>query len=227
MARYAALSHHGILGQKWGIRRYQNADGTLTAEGRKRYGYSVPIPKQDLTKLSENKKYKLAKKQYIKDWRNIGKRTDNIMEDFTYLREADDLKKWGDNKEFKSDMKKAYNKYVKYVNDGGYGPDYQDELLAPLYKKYPKAKDILDGMSFWEASEKPFDSKEYTIDSGGELIYSNWIRDLWNNDYYYTSNYEDLTRATVAERAASTAMTDEYIKIYGKNIVDKLIKQFG
>ena len=31
------LYHHGILGQKWGVRRYQNENGTLTAEGRKRY----------------------------------------------------------------------------------------------------------------------------------------------------------------------------------------------
>lgn len=32
------LYHHGIKGQKWGVRRYQNADGSLTAEGIKKYG---------------------------------------------------------------------------------------------------------------------------------------------------------------------------------------------
>lgn len=31
------LAHHGIKGQKWGIRRYQNSDGTLTEAGKKRY----------------------------------------------------------------------------------------------------------------------------------------------------------------------------------------------
>lgn len=31
------LWHWGVKGQKWGVRRYQNQDGTLTAEGKKRY----------------------------------------------------------------------------------------------------------------------------------------------------------------------------------------------
>lgn len=32
------LEHHGIRGMKWGVRRYQNADGSLTSEGKARYG---------------------------------------------------------------------------------------------------------------------------------------------------------------------------------------------
>lgn len=32
-----SLKHHGIKGQKWGVRRFQNANGSLTAEGKRRY----------------------------------------------------------------------------------------------------------------------------------------------------------------------------------------------
>ena len=32
------LVHHGIKGQRWGVRRFQNDDGTLTPAGEKRYG---------------------------------------------------------------------------------------------------------------------------------------------------------------------------------------------
>lgn len=35
------LYHHGIKGQKWGVRRFQNADGSLTEAGKKRYNYAA------------------------------------------------------------------------------------------------------------------------------------------------------------------------------------------
>ena len=48
--RMHELYHWGIKGQKWGIRRYQNPDGSLTEEGKARYGGD------SYDKLSQNQK---------------------------------------------------------------------------------------------------------------------------------------------------------------------------
>lgn len=37
------LAHHGIKGQKWGVRRYQNLDGSLTPDGKERYSQSNAV----------------------------------------------------------------------------------------------------------------------------------------------------------------------------------------
>lgn len=41
------LTHWGVKGQKWGIRRYQNEDGTLTEEGKKRYKNNPELRAKD------------------------------------------------------------------------------------------------------------------------------------------------------------------------------------
>lgn len=46
------LQHHGIKGQKWGVRRFQNTDGSLTAEGKKRYSVNDYQQTIDKTKTA-------------------------------------------------------------------------------------------------------------------------------------------------------------------------------
>lgn len=79
------LVHSGIKGMKWGIRRYQNPDGTLTEEGRRRYGYSMNPQKsdskvtqrvkRDFNSMTDNefrRKYSTSKAIYEKRVRKYG-----------------------------------------------------------------------------------------------------------------------------------------------------------
>lgn len=74
-----ALYHYGIKGMKWGVRRYQNKDGTYTAAGKKRREKSIS-PREEAKSLSDDELRKRInrmnmEKQYVNliNERNVSK----------------------------------------------------------------------------------------------------------------------------------------------------------
>ena len=98
------LAHHGILGQKWGIRRFQNKDGSLTAEGKARYSqvnrataqpkihkifsdtnYNDDVSDKVFSTLHADKKYLKQAREILQQntdvQKEITKETDKMFED--------------------------------------------------------------------------------------------------------------------------------------------------
>lgn len=74
MDDYLFLAHHGIKGMKWGVRRFQNKDGSLTEDGKARYSISKKQMKADI---------KSAKRAYRKEtgeWMTTGKNVSRVDE---------------------------------------------------------------------------------------------------------------------------------------------------
>ena len=74
-----SLEHHGVLGMKWGVRRYLNADGSLTDKGKKRYyegssdskkrakGYNRMLNDINEEKVRNTRRLKSSDRQLVKN----------------------------------------------------------------------------------------------------------------------------------------------------------------
>lgn len=137
------LYHHGILGMKWGVRRYQNEDGSLTPAGRSRYGV------KKLEKETINRAYKEKRangghyllKQYR---RSTGANYDKAMKDFGKHALNDKTYRELSKKAFDAEYKRLMAEKPYVDDDDKYGEYWGSKQSRDLTDASVKAKQAKD-----------------------------------------------------------------------------------
>jgi len=170
------LYHHGVLGMKWGIRRYQNKDGSLTSAGRKRYNsMSAKKLHKELKKSIQRERAK----QYGGSGRwmynaEIGEKSKALRQDRERLK-----KEYESSKAYKNWLKKMDNLEAeeRNITDPNVLEEY-DKKFTKLYKEKPKPN--FNDLSF-SISYTIKDGKQYTddfINRGGRDLSIARLQDL-------------------------------------------------
>lgn len=161
------LYHHGVKGMKWGVRRYQNKDGSLTAAGQKRQ--VMRDAKQTkynarIDKYHANATYNRAAQDIQKVTFNSARRK---AYDHAFDKAAADYKSAsGAYKQAKKDYRSAKKDFKEQKNIDKFkkhGLDYNKNTIANAYAHgYKGAKRIEDRI----ANEKMSRLKSETIETG-------------------------------------------------------------
>ena len=72
------LRHHGIKGMKWGVRRYQNKDGSLTPAGKKRYDESGEKKEKTVEDYKESLKKTQSADKALQGIKEVVNKADDI-----------------------------------------------------------------------------------------------------------------------------------------------------
>lgn len=169
------LYHWGIKGMKWGIRRYQNKDGSLTPAGRKRYDDS------------EDEKVQPAKKKSVRDMTD-----DELSRAIARARAEDEYNRLRPEKAPEPEKKPSFAK--KFMEDAvkpaliNSGRKAMESAMDKVVKDLLKDKVDPDSL---EALKKTFD----------KLDYKQRIDKIQNPDKYL--NEEDRTKRQKRERDAA------------------------
>lgn len=123
------IAHHGILGQKWGVRRYQNEDGTLTAEGRERYGYSTSVRYKNNSMILKDK----ITKQSLKI-ENVSKEQAKNFNDNIYDKGLNEYLKEGNELVKSMGMKELSMPELLYILDNNEELKYEAAKYIAEYK---------------------------------------------------------------------------------------------